>query len=66
MLPKELRARRLALDLSLEDFARLAHSELSIIAAMESGDTPITAAIVGTLIQLEESGGTVNSTQRPS
>jgi predicted transcriptional regulator len=66
MLPKELRTRRLALALSLEDLARRVHVEPSVIAAMENGDAPIPAAVIGTLGQLEEPRETVNSTPRAS
>jgi cytoskeletal protein RodZ len=40
--PKELRSRRIALGLSLEDFSRAAEIEPLILGMMETGDPTIT------------------------
>jgi transcriptional regulator with XRE-family HTH domain len=55
--PKELRSRRMALGLSLEDFARAAKIEPSLIGMMESGEAAISPAIVASLTRLEERAG---------
>ena len=54
MLPKELRSRRLALGVSLEEFARRAGIEVSLLTAMENGDVLIPAAVASALTRLED------------
>ncbi len=46
MLPKELRSCRLALGVSLEEFARRIGVETSLLAALENGEVLIPASVV--------------------
>lgn len=53
LLPKELRSRRLMLGLSVEDLAARLGVEPLLLAHMEAGEEPITAAVPPALDALE-------------